>query len=771
MLGLPGPHQLGRRSEPLGSVIRVRDDFSAATRRTLAARAGHRCSNPDCRAVTSGPGSNPYEAVNLGMAAHITAASPEGPRYDPALTKEQRASIANGIWACPTCGTLIDSDAPGYTPELLERWKREAEDLARRMLIARTGHVTDHLDLAMPSVESADSLLSFASTSIAHIGRDTELAELIAFLENDDRAFSWWLWTGPAGAGKSRLAIELCRFVNDAWHGGFLRDANQERLGDLRVVTPTLVIVDYAAQRSAWLSDALFQLTQHDPGAPVRVLVLEREAAGPWWDDIQRLHRSEEASLVAAARYGLPRELTGLIRDDLRKLIRQVAQELGAALTMTDVEDIADHADHIDPRGSPLFGYVATIDWLNSQGVSTGRDDALRRLIARAETQVARRIVEPTAVIQARNVRFLSSTLGGLNVEKYADLLQKSEPPVGLLPGAFSPLPQVTFEELFDGLRPDILGELFVLDRLRAGGTDRFAATKLLEAAWLAAPEAYKAFVARTTADHCDHPNLVDLFNVEGDSPPSWAWLAVDSLPLLRRSDHPLIAAIFTRLTAYEAAPDVDEAIATARFRFANLVLNEEDAGRANELFTDALAYSQPAWPVYASMLNNRGITWLRLDRPDLAIADFTAVIEATTASDEARACALNNRADVYEPEDITAAVADRTAVLALANTTYDRRYIALARRARALQSRGDETGAQRDLESILEKPDIAVEQKMEARLQRAALHIGAGRRLDALSDLTAIVHSFRNFAHVEEKAKALLNELEPRVLGGVQEP
>jgi hypothetical protein len=60
--------------------------------RILAARTGHRCSNPGCRQPTIGPGSEDT-IINIGVAAHITAASPgtrenPGPRYDKTLTKE-----------------------------------------------------------------------------------------------------------------------------------------------------------------------------------------------------------------------------------------------------------------------------------------------------------------------------------------------------------------------------------------------------------------------------------------------------------------------------------------------------------------------------------------------------------------------------------------------------------------------------------------------------------------------------------------------------------
>ena len=49
------------------------DDFSDATKRVLASRVGTLCSNPFCRALTSGPQDDPKKAVNIGVAAHITA--------------------------------------------------------------------------------------------------------------------------------------------------------------------------------------------------------------------------------------------------------------------------------------------------------------------------------------------------------------------------------------------------------------------------------------------------------------------------------------------------------------------------------------------------------------------------------------------------------------------------------------------------------------------------------------------------------------------------
>lgn len=107
-----------------------RDDFTKKTIDTLAERVGYRCSNPACRKGTIGPHTQPDKAMKVGVAAHITAASPGGPRYDPSLSSEQRQAFDNGIWLCVDCSTLIDRDDQRYAVDLLHEWKEQAEQAA-----------------------------------------------------------------------------------------------------------------------------------------------------------------------------------------------------------------------------------------------------------------------------------------------------------------------------------------------------------------------------------------------------------------------------------------------------------------------------------------------------------------------------------------------------------------------------------------------------------------------------------------------------------------
>lgn len=116
-----------------------RDDFSKPIKETLAKRVGYLCSNPNCRATTTGPHTESGRSVSVGVAAHISAASLDGPRYDPDMSPEERSSIENAIWLCQNCAKLVDTDVRGFPRSTLVRWKVATEAGALRLIRGNTG--------------------------------------------------------------------------------------------------------------------------------------------------------------------------------------------------------------------------------------------------------------------------------------------------------------------------------------------------------------------------------------------------------------------------------------------------------------------------------------------------------------------------------------------------------------------------------------------------------------------------------------------------------
>ena len=79
----------------------------------------------------------------VGVASHITAASAGGPRYDPALTPEERTSEHNGVWTCQTHGKMIDDNPGKYSSYDIKRWKKQHEDWVFSRLANAENYVKD----------------------------------------------------------------------------------------------------------------------------------------------------------------------------------------------------------------------------------------------------------------------------------------------------------------------------------------------------------------------------------------------------------------------------------------------------------------------------------------------------------------------------------------------------------------------------------------------------------------------------------------------------
>ena len=127
----------------------MRDNFTPRTKRILAERVGFLCSNPNCRKQTFGPAEGDCnKSVNIGTAAHITAAAAGAARYDSTLSSDERKNISNGIWLCSNCARLIDRDVKHFSVQLLRRWKSEAEKKAFKALATKEIETqrTDTLD-------------------------------------------------------------------------------------------------------------------------------------------------------------------------------------------------------------------------------------------------------------------------------------------------------------------------------------------------------------------------------------------------------------------------------------------------------------------------------------------------------------------------------------------------------------------------------------------------------------------------------------------------
>jgi len=189
-----------------------RDEFPKPVKVTVAIRAGLRCSRPGCGDITCGPHSDPERWLSLGEAAHITAASPGGPRYDDSLTSDQRRDIANAIWLCSKCATLVDSDESRHSVAELCAWKLAAETNARVAL------ELNRKPLGAPALSPEALQILIAASAAGQVYRLDGIAQLTYpliragscdFFSNDDAL----LGATYAEAFESLLDLDLARHV------------------------------------------------------------------------------------------------------------------------------------------------------------------------------------------------------------------------------------------------------------------------------------------------------------------------------------------------------------------------------------------------------------------------------------------------------------------------------------------------------------------------------------------------------------------------------
>ena len=150
----------------------ARDNFSKKIIDKLRMRVANRCSNPECRVPTTGPSGALDKVNNIGVAAHICAAAPGGPRYSQEMTPNERKSIKNAIWLCANCSVDIDRDEEKYTISLLKEWKNQAEQNAREELGRKLPHKNDAINTVSAALTGLP--ISFLPTAIDNVHKASE---------------------------------------------------------------------------------------------------------------------------------------------------------------------------------------------------------------------------------------------------------------------------------------------------------------------------------------------------------------------------------------------------------------------------------------------------------------------------------------------------------------------------------------------------------------------------------------------------------------------
>ncbi len=354
----------------------------------------------------------------------------------------------------------------------------------------------------------------YTSQRVPIFSRGSELERLSAFLHEISPAKegpTWWLWHGPAGQGKSRIAHRLCLDARAAgWTAGFLlgRQTNLADWQRLSLRRDTLVVIDYAGERPEETALAIARLHESWKSSPhrLRFLLLERAADGPWRETFDRCGGSDpQKNLLAGAMYDGPVKLMAPSDDSLKRIMEYVFTERGQTFDPDAAHDVL---THVDREKRSLYAAMVA-DAIADHGIeAVGRWNITRLHEHILTTEIAK--WHRSGVDRAHmNALALATVLGRLDVESGAapiEILQGT----GLIPGENPERNEVHWQRLANfadaahasghsplpGIQPDVLGEAYVVGRLQ--GELKFASeaaesikkqtSLLIAAAWSADP-------------------------------------------------------------------------------------------------------------------------------------------------------------------------------------------------------------------------------------------------------------------------------------------
>ena len=206
----------------------------------------------------------------------------------------------------------------------------------------------------LPDVVRPLELYRYDSGAVGFVGREKELEAIREFLTSP-LPISWWGIAAPGGAGKSRLAYELKKQLDEEliWETVLVKE---QRMVELPAMTdkefsaeypgPTLFIIDYAQQYAEKLAEWMSKLSSGESGRDetqrIRFLLLDRangekETDAPTWE--KELMEHGKSDRLRDLRYK-PSMLLSQIDDELlARIMCDFGRYLAAAENAEDAED------------------------------------------------------------------------------------------------------------------------------------------------------------------------------------------------------------------------------------------------------------------------------------------------------------------------------------------------------------------------------------------------------------------------------------------------
>ena len=324
---------------------------------------------------------------------------------------------------------------------------------------------------------------------IDFVGRKEEIKELKSFadIEGD---FKWWAIVGKGGTGKTRLVFEFTNIMKDeGWNIEWINRDSLKNISDfnkrLTISRKNIIVADYGRsfvrELGRWMVGITRDIANRKNVSKIRVLIIEREQDEKIGSLTSLL--SEEDYNGCLRDYSWDKQFLCLKAphdNDIKKIIRNYGLYKGEMIEDPVIDLLVRTLEKVDPGFKrPLYAMFITDAYCENEDPTTwDKESVLEWVTEREDKIIVSKTVECTgqnnalqkSVLQA--IRFIATINGGISIEnisnQYFDYWNRYEKIFehtinGNTLEECIEYVGIMEDGIIDAIRPDILGEFFVL--------------------------------------------------------------------------------------------------------------------------------------------------------------------------------------------------------------------------------------------------------------------------------------------------------------------
>ena len=339
---------------------------------------------------------------------------------------------------------------------------------------------------AKRKLPTSSNRFKYNSNSTVFRGREVEIKALLNMCEAQD-SFLWMGICGQGGAGKSRLAYEVCSRLSEHDWDVFAPlhfSANKEILRDavLHLHRDTLICLDYVKQDIEAIENFIRSIIENPyySDYKLRMLLIEREKQDVLIDNFD-IEQHKYYTEVNTKRFDGLIELQPMEDDTIRSIVVDYieGQTIAGSISSDAIALIMDTLKSVDCEGKrPLYALFIADAWLNDEELRKwDRKDALEYLLRRERQRLSSIIADQRNNlnrIQQEKYRSIVEYLyavatysGKIRIDDYSDIIDRNYDITAnddMLLAILSEYGILSAENEIYGWEPDLIGEYFCVD-------------------------------------------------------------------------------------------------------------------------------------------------------------------------------------------------------------------------------------------------------------------------------------------------------------------